>query len=346
MMLFALPVSLSLSKKSRPKRAKKVGAPCYLELLFAGRRSVPSATTSVDLHVVTMYFNSAFYVALTFVSFAFAIPLTSISDVGFQPRSEPSRPNPHILITFLGQQTNDRVCQKAKEAVSNAALVLPELKGLDILCGDQSGTQRSALKHSATVSFNTIPGHPTPEDVAFCDPFCTGTIQVKKGYSSISGQRTTYGGKEITQMVSINEMGLETPLQSRSSETVSVPKSGTHIQVDFSKMASGDMTKKQIQEKVEKLFDYVPYGLPEMQTPLTFTHKQTIESEPPLASSGFPSVTPTIYFKFTPSPPLKFCNPDCHGSIWVEHDNAFVVGPRTARGNMKIERLIRIAPLR
>ncbi|KAJ4477904.1 hypothetical protein C8J55DRAFT_561472 [Lentinula edodes] len=304
-------------------------------------------TASLNLQGVNMYLNSGYYVALAFVSFAFAIPLTAVSDMGFQPRSEPSRPNPHILITFLGQQTNDPVCQKAKEAVSNAALVLPELKGLDILCGDQSVTQRSAHKPSAAVSFKfTTPGHPTPEDVAFCKPFCTGTIQVKTGYASISGQRTTYGGKEITQMVTIDEMGLETPSQSRSSETASAPKSGTHIKVDFSKRASGDMTNKQIQEKVEKLFDYVSHGLPEMQTPLTFTHKQVIESGSPLAISGFPHVPPTIYFKFTPSPALKFCSPECDGRIWVEHDDAFVVGPRTARGNMKIERVIRIANLR
>lgn len=279
--------------------------------------------------------------------------------MGVQPRSEPSRPNPHILITFLGQHTNDPLCQKAKETVSNAALVLPELKGLDILCGDQSGTQRSAHKPSATVSFKfTTSGHPTPEHVAFCDPFCTGTIQIKTGYASISGQRTTYGGKEITQvcifmklinrilifllfsqMVTINDVGLETPLQSRSLETASAPKSGTHIKVDFSKRTLGDMTNKQIQEKVEKLFDYVPHGLPEMQTPLTFTHEQVIESGSPLAISGFPRVPPTIYFKFTPSPALKFCSPECDGRIWVEHDDAFVVGPRTARGNMKIERV-------
>ncbi|KAF8824015.1 hypothetical protein HHX47_DHR9000421 [Lentinula edodes] len=289
-----------------------------------------------------MYLNSGYYVAFAFVSFAFAIPLTAVSDMGFQPRSEPSRPNPHILITFL-EQTNDRVCQKAKEVVSNAALVLPELKGFDILCGDQSGTQRSAPKHSATVSFKfTIPA----EDVAFCKPFCTGTIQVRTGYASISGQRTTYGGKEITQMVTINDVGLETPLQSRSSQTAGAPKSGTHIKVDFSKRTLGDMTNKQIQEKVEKLFDYVSHGLPEMQTPLTFTHEQVIESGSPLAISGFPHVPITIYFKFTPSPVLKFCSPECDGRIWVEHDDAFVVGPRTARGNMKIERVIKIVNLR
>ncbi|KAH7881433.1 uncharacterized protein C8R40DRAFT_1164857 [Lentinula edodes] len=307
---------------------------------------MPRPTASLNLQVVNMYLNSGYYVAFAFVSFAFAIPLTAVSDMGFQPRSEPSRPNPHILITFL-EQTNDRVCQKAKEVVSNAALVLPELKGFDILCGDQSGTQRSAPKHSATVSFKfTIPGHPTPEDVAFCKPFCTGTIQVKTGYASISGQRTTYGGKEITQMVTIDEMGLETPLQSRSSETASAPKSGTHIKVDFSKRASGDMTNKKIQGKVEKLLGYVPHGLPEMQTPLTFTHEQVVESESPLAISGFPRITPTIYFKFTPSPALKFCSPECDGRIWVEHDDAFVVGPKAARGNMKIERVIKIVNLR
>ncbi|KAJ3880884.1 hypothetical protein F5051DRAFT_141693 [Lentinula edodes] len=304
-----------------------------------------------------MYLNSGYYVALAFVSFAFAIPLTAVSDMGFQPRSAPSRSNPHIVIN-LEHKTNDQAegCQQAKAAVSIATLVLPEFKGLDISCGVHPGTQHFARKAAAkggtksistTISFTlTISDPLTSEDVAFCDPVCTGTIQVKTNYTSISGRRTTYAGKEITQMVTINDVGLETPLQSRSSQTAGAPKSGTHIKVDFSKRTLGDMTNKQIQEKVEKLFDYVSHGLPEMQTPLTFTHEQVIESGSPLAISGFPHVPTTIYFKFTPSPVLKFCSPECDGRIWVEHDDAFVVGPRTARGNMKIERVIRIANLR
>ncbi|KAJ4485389.1 hypothetical protein J3R30DRAFT_1350356 [Lentinula aciculospora] len=302
-----------------------------------------------------MYLNPA-YLVLIFVSSTFAIPLTPVSTNGIQTRSEPLRPGTQIHITFpthsIGNPdklTETEVCDRSKQALEKAALILPELKDLQATCGTYPGTRPSKSKESIISFVLNIARAPESTGVAFCNPVCIGTIHVKTGRIYLTGRRITRGNKEIAQMVLITEQGLEVPWQSDPTKASPAPESGTHITIDskYNLRGTGPMTKEEIQKSVQNMLDYVPDILPEMKTPLSFTFGKNINPGPPISSSGFLQVPPMIYFKLTPSPKLDFCNPTCDGRILVKEDIAFILGSRsTMREGMKIERMIKIVPIR
>ncbi|KAJ3998869.1 hypothetical protein F5050DRAFT_1710202 [Lentinula boryana] len=291
---------------------------------------------------------------LCFISSAFAIPLTAVSDVGFQTRSLEPAPASLIQVTFPHKansklQNAAHVCDHIKQALIYATSFLPELKGLGVSCGNQY-YQPSRLR---PIPFTfTVP---VSKQVTFCDPVCTGML-LRTGSISISGRETIYEGKKLTQMITIGDShsDLGAPSSTASSEDVPASKSGTHLKVDVAYAGTDEMTQKEMREKVEKLFDYVPHGLAGMNMPLTFTFGKYINPGPPLASSvssvGIMRPPSTIYFKFTSSPAIDFCRPDCNGRLWVGDGSAFILGPRatqrTTSGELKIQRVIKISPVR
>ncbi|KAJ3799496.1 hypothetical protein GGU11DRAFT_776960 [Lentinula aff. detonsa] len=297
-----------------------------------------------------MYLSLACLI-LCFISSAFAIPLTVVSDVGFRTRSVEPQPPGLIQVTFPHKansklQNAASVCDHIKQALRYATSVLPELQGLGVSCGDQYHPSKRPIPFTFTV--------PVSKHVKFCDPVCTGMI-LPTGSILISGRETIYEGNKLTQMVTIGDSSsdLGAPSSTDSSENVPAPKSGTHIKVDVAYTGTGEMTHKEMQEKVEKLFNYVPHGLAGLNTPLTFTYGKNINPGP-LASSGSglgaAGLPRTIYFKFTSSPAIDFCRPDCNGRLWVDDGAAFILGPRaiqrTTSGELKIQRLIKFSPVR
>ncbi|KAJ3826579.1 hypothetical protein F5880DRAFT_1610124 [Lentinula raphanica] len=283
--------------------------------------------------------------------------------------------------------------QEALKRAADGSPVIPEWKGAGFSCDTHARIalskkapreipfQQTVFQQKIPFQLTTSPYLPRSKDSpGVCEPSCSGVLGVvawrigsgvrfKLESVTLSGREVVFEDKGITQMIIISDVDvLETPSssnwrvgQTHSSKTdvpASSSKSGTRINVNVGYSGPESPTKEKMESEVEKLFTYIPHVLPEMVTPLVFEYKP-LETDFPqgdwvdTSDPQRKQYHNAIYFTFTSSPGLGFCEPRCDGRIWNQsghkgNPNAMILGPRATFQNsgveMRVQRVIKFSP--